>query len=218
MPAESSQPARTALIDDHPLFRVGLRTALDRDPRVEVVIDTGSPREALERARLHRLDVAIVDLLLPEMSGVEVAVALRRLQPECVVLGLSMLDEPTRIAALLRAGGSGFAHKTQPPDEILDAVQLVLGGVRYLPPAMPTREIERLATNADAWPLEHLTAREREVFALMVEGFSNNDIATRLFIARRTVETHRHRVMHKLSARSLVDLVRIALRHGIVVH
>jgi DNA-binding NarL/FixJ family response regulator len=115
------------------------------------------------------------------------------------------------------AQGGRLGHKTQPPDEILEAVHQVLGGVRYLPPAMPTDEIERLVANADAWPLEHLTSREREVFSLMVEGCSNDDIATRLFIARRTVETHRHRVMHKLSARSLVDLVRIALRHGIVV-
>lgn len=215
---QSRARARTALIDDHPLFRVGLRQALDLDPEIEVVIDTGSPREAIERAHEQVIDLAIVDLLLPEMSGVELAVELRHLQPTCTILGLSMLDEPTRIAAILRAGASGFAHKTQSPEQIREALHQVLGGVRYLPPAMQTDEIDRLASSADAWPLDHLTAREREVFGLMVEGYSNDDIAGRLFIARRTVETHRHRVMHKLCARSLVDLVRIAMRHGIVVH
>jgi DNA-binding NarL/FixJ family response regulator len=91
----------------------------------------------------------------------------------------------------------------------------VLGGVRYLPPALSSTDIGSLVSS-DEWPLERLTAREREVFVLMVEGCSNVDIATRLFIARRTVETHRHHVMHKLGARGLVDLVRIALRHGLV--
>jgi len=210
--------ARLALIDDHPLFRIGLRASLERDPSVTVVIDTGSPHEALALANERAIDVAIVDLLLPEMSGVELTIQLRRIQPDCVVLGLSMLDEPIRIAGMLRAGAYGFVHKTQPPEQILAAVHQVLGGVRYLPPTVAAEEVELLATRSDAWPLDQLTHREREVFTLMVDGYSNDDIATRLFIARRTVETHRHRVMHKLSARSVVDLVRIALRHGIAVH
>lgn len=209
--------ARTALIDDHPVFRMGLRAVLDRDPRVAVVIDTGSPREAVALAAEHTIDVAIIDLLLPEMTGAELAIALRRLQPHIHVLGLSMLDEPMRIAELLRAGASGFAHKSEPPEAIVEAMHHVLGGIRYLPPTVAAAQIDHLMSSSDAWPLERLTAREREVFELMVEGLTNDDIASRLFIARRTVETHRHHVMHKLAARSIVDLVRIALRHGIAV-
>src|SRR5687768_1702929 len=98
-----TQTARTALVDDHPLFRVGLRATLDRDPRLRVVIDTGSPRDALEQASTQAIDIAIIDLLLPEMSGAELAAELRSLQPNCMILGLSMLDEPTRIATILRA-------------------------------------------------------------------------------------------------------------------
>src|SRR4051794_5317610 len=107
------EPARTALIDDHPLFRLGLRTALDLDATLRVVIDTGSPRDALVQAETEQLDVAIIDMVLPEMSGITLATELRRLQPQCRILGLSMLDEPLRIAEILRAGAWGFAHKGQ---------------------------------------------------------------------------------------------------------
>ncbi|MBA2539892.1 MAG: response regulator transcription factor [Deltaproteobacteria bacterium] len=194
---------------------MGLRAALDLDPRLRVVIDTSSPQVALQLARDQPIDVAIIDLVLPGMTGSELATALRRLQPNVCVLGLSMLDEPMRIAEMLRAGAAGFVHKSQLPEAILEAVHAVLGGIRYLPPNAATDDIDRLLSGTAAWPLERLTSREREVFVLMVGGNTNDDIAARLFIARRTVETHRYHVMHKLEARSIVDLVRIALRHGI---
>ena len=205
---------RTALIDDHPVFRMGLRTAIELDASISVLINTGSPQDALQRASEHTLDIAIVDLVLPEMSGAQFATALLRLQPRCKVLGISMLEEPVRIAEILRAGAVGFVHKTQSPAEILEAIHVVLGGVRYLPTALAS-EIATLVSSGK-WPIDRLTTREREVFSLMIAGCSNDDIAGQLFIARRTVETHRHHVMHKLGARSIVDLVRIALKHGLV--
>ena len=206
---------RAALIDDHPVFRMGLRAALELDPEIAVVIDSGSPRETLALARDRLVDVAIIDVSLPEMSGRDLAIEFQRIQPRCAILALSMLDEPVRVAEMLRAGAAGFVHKSQPPSEILEAIRCVLGGVRYLSPALSSTDIGTLVSSDD-WPLERLTTREREVFALMVEGCSNDDIATKLFIARRTVETHRHHVMHKLQARGLVDLVRIAMRYGLV--
>ncbi len=215
MMVTSRAPARVAMIDDHPLFREGLRAVFERDPELIVAIDTGSPREALAHAEREKIDIAVVDLLLPDISGIELIAELRRLQPECLVLALSMLDLPLRIAEALRAGASGYAHKSQAPSEILEALHCVLGQVRYLPPSVPVAQVDELL--ATEWPLDRLTSREREVFSLLVEGCSNDDIATRLFIARRTVETHRHHVMHKLNARNVVDLVHVAIRHGIVV-
>lgn len=208
-------PARVAMIDDHPLFRAGLRTMFDHDPKLSVAIDTGSPREALEQAEAESLDVLVVDLVLPEISGVEVIGLFKRIQPTCHVLALSMIDQPVRIAEALRAGALGFAHKGQPPSEILEAVHCVLGQVRYLPPSVRADDVDQLL--ATEWLLDRLTTREREVFALLVDGCSNDEIATRLFIARRTVETHRNHVMHKLNARNVVDLVRLAYRHGVAV-
>jgi DNA-binding NarL/FixJ family response regulator len=217
MTTSGLDPARTALLDDHPLLRAGLRSVLDHDPKLHVVIDTGSPREALDHARTERIDIAIVDLVLPEMSGVDFTTELRRLQPSCCVLGLSVFDEPSRVVGIIRAGASGFANKTQPPTEILEAVHRVLGGVRYLPPSMSAAEIDRLAEDRDAWPLARLTTREREVFAMLARGCTNEEIAAQLVIAKRTVEAHRYNVMHKLAARGVVDLVHIALLCGVVV-
>lgn len=206
---------RTALVDDHPLFRLGLRTLLDRDPQITVTADVGSSVQALAVASELPFDVAIIDLLLPVAGGVALTSELRRLQPSCKVLGLSMVDEPMRIAEMLRAGASGFALKSQPLDEIVDAIKVIAKGERYLPASVSRDRVDSLLTDADAWPLERLTHREREVFELLVAGHSNENIATRLFIARRTVETHRQHITRKLGARSMVDLVRIAVQHGV---
>jgi DNA-binding NarL/FixJ family response regulator len=206
---------RAAVVDDHPLYRLGIRTLLANDLRLTVVIDVGSPEEALEQAQHQPIDLAILDLVLPGMSGVTLATRLHRMQPECKIVGLSMSDDTARIAELLRAGASGFVHKSQGPEAILEAVRLVLGGVRYLPANVSRDQIDELERTQNTHSLDHLTKREREIFELLVTGSSNDDIATKLFIARRTVETHRTHVMHKLAARSIVDLVRIAHRHGV---
>ncbi len=213
--ASDGSRIRAVLVDDHPLFRLGLRTLLDRDPEICVTADVGSSAQALELASTTPLDVAIIDLLLPGTGGVALTVELRRLRPACKVLGLSMIDEPMRIAEMLRAGASGFALKSQPLDDIVSAIKMVTTGLRYLPATVSHDRVDTLLNDADAWPLERLTHREREVFELLVAGYSNESIATRLFIARRTVETHRQHITRKLGARSMVDLVRIAVQHGV---
>jgi DNA-binding NarL/FixJ family response regulator len=209
------EPARVALVDDVPLFRIGLRVTLESDPRFTVVFDTGSPLEAIERAHEHRMDGACVDLAIAEMRAPAFVTALCQQQAGIKILVLSIRDEPMQTAQSLRAGALGYIDKRAQPAAIREAFARVLVGERYLPPDRP--DLERLVTGLESWPLDRLTGREKEVFTLMVEGCSNDDIADRLFIARRTVETHRHHVMHKLSARSIVDLVRIALRSGIPV-
>jgi DNA-binding NarL/FixJ family response regulator len=214
--APSVTPHTILIVDDHPLYRMGLRSILGCDRALTVVADVANAAEALAVARTTPLEIAIIDVVLPEVSGIALAAELRRIQPACKVMALSMLDADTRIVEMLRAGASGFARKTQPADEIVAAVHLVLGGIRYLPPNVSSEAIDALARDPKARPLEQLTAREREVFDLIVEGLSNIEIASRLFIARRTVEAHRYHVMAKLAARSVVDLVRIAAHHGIV--
>ena len=119
------------------------------------------------------------------------------------------------LAEMLRSGASGFALKTQPVSEIVDALRSVLGGRRSVP-AAAREQIDTLLSSPDAWPLERLTPREREVFDLLVSGDTNDDIAVKLSISKRTVETHRLRVTTKLAADSLGDLFRLAVRHGLV--
>jgi DNA-binding NarL/FixJ family response regulator len=115
---------------------------------------------------------------------------------------------------MLRARACGFALKTQPVDEVLEAIRQVIRELRYLPPSVPRDAIDFELGTAGSKPLELLTRREREVFELLIRGNSNDEIAARLFIARRTVETHRHRIIKKLSAHSIVQMQRIAARHG----
>ena len=206
---------QTALVDDHPLFRQGLREVLAREHDLQLVGDVGSVPEANELAKQRKIDVMIVDLVMPPATGVECTAAIKQLQPTCRVLGLSALDEPTRIAQMLRAGADGYALKTQPPEEIVGAIRTVMDGMRYLPPSVSEDQILDLIGSEQAWPIDRLTQREREVFDLLVGGHSNDSVATTLAIARRTVETHRQHIMKKLKVRSLVELIRLAMKHGV---
>ncbi len=206
--------AKVLIIDDHPLLRQGLEQVLAIDPLLQVVGSVGSASDALAVARRVDIDVAIIDLLLPTMSGSALAAMLVQLQPQCKVLGLSSLDQPTRIAEMLRAGARGFALKSEAPAEIAVAIRTILRGEQYLSPGLPVEQIRELIRSDAAWPLQRLTARERQIFELLVSGHSNDDIATMLAIARRTVETHRQHIMKKVGARSLVELVRLGLKHG----
>jgi len=206
--------ARLALIDDHPLFRQGLAVALQRETDLEVVGDVGNAEDALALARAVPLDAAIVDILMPSISGITLTSELFEIQPKCRVLGLSVIDEPCLIADMLRAHACGFALKTQTTAEIVDAIRQVLGGLRYLPPSVSRDAVDRELAETPGHPFERLTRREREVFELIIRGRSNDEIATKLFIARRTVETHRQRIMKKLSAHSVAQMQRLAALHG----
>jgi DNA-binding NarL/FixJ family response regulator len=210
----SARKAGVAIIDDHPPLRHGLVVALQREDDLDVIGEAGDAAGALELVRRSAIDVAVVDLLMPEMSGISLAGEILELQPRCKILGLSAVDDPGLIANMLRAGASGFAVKTQPVAEIIDAIRRVLGGQRYLPPGVPRDAIDAELARTGPDPLQRLTRREREVFELLLRGHTNDEIATRLFISRRTVETHRQRITKKLAAHSIVQLQRMAARHG----
>jgi DNA-binding NarL/FixJ family response regulator len=212
--AATPRQARIGLIDDHPLFRQGLATVLSSDANMVVAGEASNAHEALELARTTPLDVAVVDILMPGVSGISLTSELFEIQPSCRVLALSVIDEPCIVADMLRARACGYALKTQPVAQIVDAISQVLGGLRYLPPGVSADQIETQLAGTPNQPFSRLTKREREVFELLIRGHSNEEIATRLFIARRTVETHRQRVMNKLSAHSVIQMQRLAARHG----
>jgi len=206
--------ARVALVDDHPLFRQGLAVALRLETDIDVVGEAGDAAEAVELARHLSLDAAVVDILMPTTSGISLTSELHELQPRCRVLGLSVIDDPGLIADMLRAHACGFAVKMQPIAEIIDALRQVLGGLRYLPPRVSRDAVDAELSGTKTQPFKRLTKREREVFELLIRGNSNDEIATKLFIARRTVETHRQRIVNKLSAHSIAQMQRIAAVHG----
>jgi DNA-binding NarL/FixJ family response regulator len=206
--------ARVAVVDDHPLFRQGLLVALRREDDFDIVGEAGSAVEALAIAREVTIDIAVIDILMPTTSGISLTSELFEIQPTCRVLGLSVIDDPGLVADMLRAHACGFASKTQPVLEVIDALRQVLGGLRYLPPSVSRDAVEAELADTPGHPLQRMTRREREVFELLIRGHSNDEIATLLFITRRTVETHRQRIMNKLSARSILEMQRIAARHG----
>ena len=212
--AAYAKRVRVGLIDDHPLFRQGLAAVLGRDPTLDIVGEASNAGEALELAKSMQLDVAVVDILMPSVSGISLTSELFELQPTCRVLALSVIDEPCIIADMLRARACGYALKTQPIAQIVEAIGQILGGLRYLPPSVSADEVEAQLAGTPTHPFSRLTRREREVFELLIRGHTNEQIAERLFIARRTVETHRQRVMNKLSAHSVAQMQRLAARHG----
>jgi len=209
-------PIRVILVDDHALYREGLRVTLERSGGVKVVAEAGDAREAALLVASTPFDIAIVDVALPGVSGISIAQEIRRLAPDSHVLMLSMMEDPVRIAEALRADAGGYALKSQPTSEILEAIHAVLGGLRYLAPRISRDRVDALLSGADEGPLGPLSRREREVFDLLVRGFNNEAVAAQLFIAPRTVETHRQRIMTKLGVHSIVDLVRLAARHDLL--
>jgi DNA-binding NarL/FixJ family response regulator len=211
---EAASKARVAIVDDHPLFRQGLAVALRREPDLDVVGEAGGAEQAIALARCVVFDAAVVDILMPATSGISLTSELFELQPRCRVLGLSVIDDPGIIADMLRAHACGYAVKTQPVAEIIDALRQVLGGLRYLPPSVSRNSVDAALAGTGAHPFQRLTRREREVFELLIRGHSNDEVATKLFISRRTAETHRQRIMNKLSAHSIAQMQRIAALHG----
>lgn len=214
MHGDMTRAVKVVVVDDHPLFRQGLVVALRTQPDFDVVAEAGNSVEALGLFARHAIDVAVVDVLLPNVSGISLAGDLYERQPECRVLGLSVIEEPGLIADMLRAHAYGYALKTQPVTEIIAAIRQVLGGVRYLPPTVSADDVDAELASDAMNPLRRLTKREREVFEMLIRGNSNDEVAIRLCIARRTVETHRQRIVGKLSAHSVMQMQRVAARHG----
>jgi DNA-binding NarL/FixJ family response regulator len=206
MELELNRRERAVLIvDGQPLFRTALHGLLDIEPYQ--VVEAASARAALELANSTTFDLAIVDATL---GGIALLAHLHVIQPACRLLGVASDDNPYRVARMMRAGASGCALKIQPADELVDAIHIAIDGARYVPPILRGEAFDRLLTSDDEWPLDRLTPREREVFCLVADGGGNSDIAAKLFISKRTVETHRQRIMTKLGARSLADLIKVA--------
>jgi DNA-binding NarL/FixJ family response regulator len=196
-------------VDDHPLFREGIATVIQHQPDLELVADAASGAQALERFRQHRPDVTLMDLRLPDMSGIEAMSAIRAEFADARVIVLSAFDADFEIQRALEAGARGVILKSEPPREMVEVIRQVHAGKKHVPPAIAIRLAESLADGV-------LTARELEVLGHVAGGNRNRDIGKRLFISEETVKRHMSQIMQKLGAGDRTEAITIAVRRGMI--
>jgi DNA-binding NarL/FixJ family response regulator len=206
---------RILLADDHALVRQGFRLILETQPDMEVVGEAADGREAVELAQRMAPDVVIMDVGMPEMGGIEATRRLARCCPRAAVLALSMHKDSVYVREILRAGARGYLLKDAFDRDLLAAVRAVARGEGYLSPAVSEAVLSDYRRSVSD-PLDLLTSREREVLQLLAEGKTNKDIASMLNLSIYTVDAHRGRIMEKLNLHSIGELVRFALRHGLI--
>jgi two-component system, NarL family, response regulator NreC len=214
-------PLSVALVDDHLLFREGLRAMLASAPDLRIVAEASNAQEAIPAVRASEPEVVVLDVMLPGVSGIGIARELLRENPKRRLLALSMVADEAHVADALQAGVLGYACKSQSAAEVVEAIRTVGRGETYLAPQVSgfvVSDYRRLRSGDDGVrsPLATLTAREREIFELCIQGNPTAQIARQLCISPRTVETHRGRILRKLNAHSAVDLVRLAARWGLL--
>ncbi|MBM4046576.1 MAG: response regulator transcription factor [Planctomycetes bacterium] len=207
------------LADDHPVVRHGLKALLEAEADFQVVGECGDGLEAVRLAERLKPNVLVVDVMMPGVTGLEVARQVTERLPETRVVILSMHANEAYVLEALRNGATGYVLKDSGGASLVEAVRAVAAGRRYLSPPLTERAVEayaQKAKGADVDAFETLTTREREVLHLAAQGLTNPEIGRRLFISARTVEVHRANVMRKLGLKGQTELVRFAVGRGIV--
>jgi len=208
---------RVLLAEDHHLVRAGLRALLDPVPDIEVVGEAGDGREALAMLKKHEPDVAILDISMPGMNGLEAASRVGDEAPATKVVILTMHSNEEYVLRALRAGVAGFLLKDAGTDELEGAIRAVMRGETYLSPGVSKKVVEGyLGRSGGTHPLDSLTPRQREVLQLIAEGYSTKQIAGLLGVGVKTIETHRTQLMDRLGIHEIAGLVRYAVRVGLV--
>lgn len=208
------------LADDHHIVRMGLRALLEAEPGIEIVAEAADGLEAVRLTESLKPDVLVLDLMMPGLNGLEVTRKVSQVSAGTRVVILSVHANEAYVLEALRHGASGYLLKDTSTEELVYAIKKVAAGERYLSPPISERAIDayldKVLATAPQDPYYSLTDRERQVLHLAAEGLNNTEIAARLSISPRTVESHRANLMHKLGLRSQTDLIRFALRQGII--
>ena len=216
---ERKEVIRVLLVDDHPVVRQGMRSCLRPSARVAVIGEAANGRDAIIQAKELLPDVVLMDIEMPEMDGLMATEILRKQQPQIRVVILSMHSHPEYVMRIIKSGANGYVLKGAPAEELVRAIEDAYAGGTFF-----SAEIARLALNEIArggGELRHedpLSLREREVLIGIAEGLSNKEIASRLGVGVRTVETHRERITHKLKIHTVAGLTRFAIAKGFIPH
>jgi DNA-binding NarL/FixJ family response regulator len=211
---------RILIADDHPVLRRGLRALIEEEPDMEVVGEAGNGLEAVQLAERLRPDVVIMDISMPELDGLEATRRIRERSPSTYILILTVHAQERYLFPVLKAGASGYVRKTAADEELIEAIRVVARGDVFLYPSATRMLLDdylaqvRAGREQDSY--ESLSEREREILRLLAEGHTNAEIAQKLNLSVKTVETYRTRIMEKLHLRTRAELVRYALRKGLI--
>lgn len=205
--------------DDHGIFRVGVRALLERDPDFEVCSEAEDGEEVLAQVREHRPDVVVLDIAMPGMNGLETLKRIREQHPEVKVVLVSMHGSTSFVQSAVALGADGYVLKDGGPEELVAALRSVTSGGSYYSPAVAREVVRQLRSpgSSDPDPFTLLSRREREVLGLITDGLTAKQMGERLDISPKTVEAHRTSLMRKLGLRKATELVRYALRRGLVI-
>jgi DNA-binding NarL/FixJ family response regulator len=206
---------RILLADDHAVVRQGFRMILSAHSDLEIVGEAGNGREAVELAATLRPDVVVMDVTMPELNGIEATRRLTAENPHIRVVALSMHKDSVYVREILRAGARGYLLKDSVADDLVAAVRAVAGGEGYLSPAVSNAVLDDYRKHVTN-PIDMLSSREREVLQMLAEGKTNKEIAVTLNLSVYTVDAHRGRIMEKLNVHSINELVRFAVRNGLI--
>jgi DNA-binding NarL/FixJ family response regulator len=200
---------RVLSVDDHPLLREGLAAIIDNQPDMTMVAQASNAQEAVQQFRKHRPDVTLMDLRLPDKSGIDAMIAVRMEFPDARIVVLTTFEGDVEIQRALEAGARGYILKNMPPKELVEVIRQVHAGKKRIPPHVAAQLAEHISDEA-------LTSREIEVLSQIAEGNRNRDIAEKLFITEETVKVHIKHIMDKLGASDRTQAVAIGLRRGII--
>jgi two-component system response regulator NreC len=211
---------RLLLVDDHAVVRSGLRMLLMSEEDMEIVGEAGNAAEALETVRLLKPDVVLMDIGLPDMSGIDATREIRKLHPDVAVVALTIHEDEEYFFKMLDAGARGYVPKRAAPEELITAIRAAAVDEVYIYPSLAKLLVRDYLSQDHSVEqnkaLDDLTDREQEVLTFLAEGKSNDEIAEALVISPKTVARHRENIMHKLNLHSRAELVRYAIRKGII--
>jgi DNA-binding NarL/FixJ family response regulator len=200
---------RVLSVDDHPLLREGIAAIINNEPDMTMVAQASTGREAIQQYGAHQPDVTLMDLRLPDMSGIDTMIAIRSSHPNARIVVLTTFEGDVEIQRALAAGARGYVLKSMPPRELADVIRHVHAGRKQIPPAVAAQLAEHLGE-------ESLTGRERDVLLRVAAGNRNRDIGELLSISEETVKVHMKHIMEKLGASDRTEAVTIAVRRGII--
>jgi two-component system response regulator NreC len=208
------------IVDDHQVVRAGMRMMLDSQPDLEIVGECSNGEEAIQQVETLNPDVIVMDVTMPEMNGIEATRIIKQKMPQVAVLAMTIHEGSDYFFQMLQAGASGYVPKRVASTDLIQAIRVVAGGQVYLEPSVATALVgdylDRVKDGSEQDSYDGLTAREREVLTLIAQDRNNQEIANLLSISVKTVERHRENIMNKLELHSRTELVKYAIRKGLI--